>query len=56
MEPRNLDVLFFDLGNTLMYFDTSPDVVTARANLALYRKFSEFGIHVSETEFLRTYA
>jgi HAD superfamily hydrolase (TIGR01662 family) len=55
MEPRNLNVLFFDLGNTLMYFDTSLDVVSARANQALYRKLAEFGINVSESEFLRTF-
>jgi HAD superfamily hydrolase (TIGR01662 family) len=56
MEPSNLDVLFFDLGNTLMYFDTSLDVVSGLANLALYRKLAEFGINVSESEFLRTFA
>ena len=54
METGKLDVLFFDLGNTLMYFDTSPDVVSLRANLALYHKLAEFGINVSEPEFLRT--
>jgi HAD superfamily hydrolase (TIGR01662 family) len=54
METGKLDVLFFDLGNTLMYFDTSPDVISMRANLALYRKLAEFGINVSESEFLRT--
>jgi HAD superfamily hydrolase (TIGR01549 family) len=56
MEPGNLDVLFFDLGNTLMFFDTSPDVVSARANLALYHKLAEFGINVSESEFVRTFS
>jgi len=56
METGKLDVLFFDLGNTLMYFDTSPDVISMRANLALYRKLAEFGINVSESEFLRTFS
>jgi len=56
MRPGNLDVLFFDLGNTLMYFDTSLDVVSVRANLALYRKLAEFGINVSQAEFLRTFS
>jgi HAD superfamily hydrolase (TIGR01662 family) len=54
MESGNLEILFFDLGNTLMYFDTSLDVVSARANSALYRKLAEFGINVSESEFMRT--
>ena len=55
MDAKNFEVLFFDLGNTLMYFDTSPDVITERANLALYRKLAGFGINVSEPEFLRTF-
>ena len=54
MDATSIDVLFFDLGNTLMYFDTSLDVVSVRASQALYRKLAEFGINVSEPEFLRT--
>jgi HAD superfamily hydrolase (TIGR01662 family) len=52
---KPFDILFFDLGNTLMYFDTSPDVVAVRANHALYLKLAEFGMPVSEAEFVRTY-
>lgn len=54
MDATSVDVLFFDLGNTLMYFDTSLDVVSVRANQALYRTLADFGINVSEPEFLRT--
>jgi HAD superfamily hydrolase (TIGR01549 family) len=56
MGNGNLEVLFFDLGNTLMYFDASLDEVSAEANRNLYRRLAEFGIHVSESEFVRTYA
>lgn len=56
METRKLDVLFFDLGNTLMYFDTSLDVVAGRANLSLYQKLAEFGLSVSESEFLLAFS
>ena len=56
VEAKTLDVLFFDLGNTLMYFDTSLDVVAAGANRALYHKLAEFGINVSEPEFLRVFS
>ena len=52
---RRFDVILFDLGDTLMYFDDDFPAILSQCNLTLARYLGEAGLGLDETAFLAAF-
>lgn len=53
---RSFDVILFDLGDTLIYFDGEWEEMLINANMALFQSLINQGIHVEQTAFLAEFS
>lgn len=53
LHNRRLDVILFDLGNTLLYFDGVWEQVIAEMDAALYHSLLASGLNLDKQDFMR---
>lgn len=55
LTKRRLDAVIFDLGNTLLYFDTAWPEVLSQADIVLFDRLQAAGLDLDAREFLATF-